>query len=121
MSDLTTEEKRAALTEAGKKIRTNASEEDIAMAYLELEVEREMESETGPPSGDEALTNAEPEPEPEPETSETSSANAVGESIHDVIKRVGDIHLGDRNPDVIAWARENLSREEFAARYAGRI
>lgn len=114
MSELTIEEKREALKEAGKKIRSNASDETIAAAYAELQ-------------------DGEPEPEPSPEPVEESPAvetpvepveksdTPAATTIEEKIAEIGDVSLGDRNPDVIAWARENISKEEFEARYAGRI
>jgi hypothetical protein len=112
MSELTIEDKREALKEAGKKIRSNASDLTIEEAFAELQ--------GGKPT---------PEPTPEPEKtpvvkspkkavqSNTNSAMTIQEKIAEI----GDISLGDRNPEVIAWARENISKEEFKARYAGRI
>lgn len=112
MSELTIEDKREALKEAGKKIRSNASDLTIEEAFAELQ--------GGKPT---------PEPTPEPEKtpvvkspkkavqSNTNSAMTIQEKIVEI----GDISLGDRNPEVIAWARENISKEEFKARYAGRI
>jgi len=112
MSELTIEDKREALKEAGKKIRSNASDLTIEEAFAELQ--------GGKPT-------SEPTPEPEktpvvksPKKAVQSNTNSAM-TIQEKIAEIGDISLGDRNPEVIAWARENISKEEFKARYAGRI
>jgi hypothetical protein len=116
MSELTIEDKREALKEAGKKIRSNASDLTIEEAFAELQ--------GGKPTPEPTL---EPTPKPEktpvvksPKKAVQSNTNSAM-TIQEKIAEIGDISLGDRNPEVIAWARENISKEEFKARYAGRI
>lgn len=112
MSELTIEDKREALKEAGKKIRSNASDLTIEEAFAELQ-------------GGKPTQELTPEPEKSPVVKspkkEAKSNTNSAMTLQEKIVEIGDISLGDRNPEVIAWARENISKEEFKARYAGRI
>lgn len=93
---MTTEEKKAALKEAGIKVRSNASDETIEEMFDERLAETETETETSAPSSDRiAAFNA------------FLAANA-------------DPMAGDKTPVVVAYARKNLTPEEFNERYAGR-
>lgn len=107
---MTIDDKKKALIDAGKKIRSNASEEDIEMAYLELEAEQE------------AANPAPDGPPVEPEgTSEVASAPVTSsKDALEAVLRSADPMMGDKDPKVIKWCRENLSDEEYEARYSGR-
>lgn len=49
-----------------------------------------------------------------------SNKKATRSQFEEVVIRLGTKQLGDRTPEVVAWARENLSDDEFEARYGGR-
>jgi len=118
----TTEEMRDALEAAGKRIKRSATDEEVAMAHLELEAELEA-------AGKIPMTAAPVETSNEPETISDEPVGQDGETINDVIERVRDKvmsenvrdYAGDKEPEVIAWARKNLTSEEVEARYAGRL
>ena len=138
---LTINEKRAALEAAGKRLRSNASDETIEMAYLEYEAELEAASgETsevssfvnpptvvipdGLPTG-----NLRTEEEVKVVRQSREISEPSGETIETVLTRVRTRvlrentrdYLGDKEPEVIEWARQNLSPDDFDARYSGRI
>ena len=95
----TTEEMLAALAKAGKNVSKTASEEDIEIAWIELQEEADK--------SEKAKASKKPEAKKAPADIEAALA-------------AGDPLKGDKDPEFIAWARENLSPEEFAARYDGR-
>ncbi len=118
MSDqLTTEQMLEALEAAGKRIKTNATDDEVAMAHLELEAELEAAGIIPPTAPD------------EPEVIAEVPSLPTAETINDVITRVrlkvmGENkrdYLGDKEPEVIEWARKHLTPEEFEACYAGRL
>lgn len=124
MSELTIEQKREALIEAGMKIRSNASD-----ATIEAEYSRLGRSEGEPAAGTE-IEPATPaaEPEPEPNATIKAAGKPKPETIAEILDRIREErhrtnsdYLGDREPEVIEWARQNLSEEEFQARYRNRI
>lgn len=140
-NDLTTGQKREALEAAGKRIKKNATAEEIDMAFLEWEVEQEEAANEGrqvraEPVGDPETSDPAPfGPDGErgesgipAQTSEVPSANATGETLADVMTRVRAKVLaenvrdyaGDKDPEVLAWARANMSRDEFELHYGSR-
>jgi hypothetical protein len=104
---MTTNEKKQALLDAGIKLRANASEETVNAAWEEF-------------------NNPAPEPEVVEDTPAAplnppvATATKTREDINAIIARLGTNRLGDRTPEVVAWARENLTEDEFEARYGGR-
>jgi hypothetical protein len=139
---MTTEEKKQALIDAGRKVRSNASDESINELYEEFiaetavldskedalsmpEGEAAMIEEHGPidDRAEEADARAEIEaeavtievagPEPAPISDRQAAFNAFLEANQDKM-------MGDKTPAVVAWARANLTKEEYEARYAGR-
>jgi len=94
------------------EIPEGATPEEIADIYL---AEEEEESDVAyatdhlPDDIDDAGTPSETEP-----PSETSTPGI------ETILAQADPMKGDKDPIVIEWCRNNLSREEFDARYAGR-
>lgn len=117
-TELTTEQKLEILREAGKRIPTNAEPDDIELAWMEFEAEREA---AAGPAGNTGPVGANGIQTAPPESSEVASANVTGETFQQVLERLGTNELGDRTPEVIEWARANLPRDEFEIRYAGRI
>ena len=95
----TTEIMLAALAKAGKNVPKTASEEDIEIAFIELQAEADQR--------EKAKASEKPEAKKAPADLEAALAAC------DPLK-------GDKDPEFISWARENLSTEEFAARYDGR-
>lgn len=94
----TTETMKAALLAAGKTVPDDASADDIELMHLELEAEQEAAA--------------------APKPVETKPAKAKGkETFNEAVARLGTIEQGSKAPAVIAWARENLSRDEFSERY----
>ena len=104
----TIEDMKAALIEAGRKIRSNASDESIQIEYVELQTE--LEAANTPPEEVKA---------PAPEAYQAPIAS-TGETIEDVIRRANP-KLGDKDPTVIEWASTNLTADEFDKRYSGRV
>lgn len=110
---MTTEDKLKALSEAGKEIDKKATDEEIEMAYLELEIEQEGEKKAkvdAPVKGKSRITKA----------SEERTEAERDEAYRAVLKSAKG-SMGDKDPAVIEWCRENLSTDEFEAKYAGRI
>ena len=114
MSDqLTTEQMLEALEAAGKRIKSNATDDEVAMAHLELEAELEAAGIIPPTAPD------------EPDVIAEVPSLPTAETINDVITRVrlkvmGENkrdYRGDNEPEVVAWAREHLTPEEFEERY----
>lgn len=94
-----TETMKAALIAAGKTVPDDASADDIELMHLELEAEQEAAA-------------APPKPV------ETKPAKSKGkETFAEAVARLGTIEAGSKAPAVVAWARENLSKEEFRERY----
>ena len=109
MSDTTepsTEDMKAALIEAGRKIRSNASDETIRIEYLELQAELGADSE--------------PEPEIAPEPAPVHVPASSGKETFEDIIKTADPLAGDKDPKIIAWCKKNLSEAEFEKRYSGR-
>ena len=104
----TIEDMKAALLEAGRKIRSNASDESIRIEYVELQTELEA-----------ANMPQEEEKAPAPEAYQ-APVSSTGETIDDVIRRANP-KLGDKDPVVVAWAKANLSQDDFDKRYSGRV
>lgn len=95
------EEQRAALLEAGYTGLEESTDEQVEAAYIEYQT---------------TLASAEDErPEEETVSVEATVSDAAGECP---IK--GSIQLGDKDPEVMAWWKEN-NPEEYERRYAGRL
>lgn len=104
MSDTSIEQKLEALATAGKNVPKKATNEEIEMLYMELEIEQE--------DADQTDTTAEPE--------QPAEIVTPSDSYDDVIA-AADPKMGDKDPVVIDWCRKNLSPDKFEAKYAGRI
>lgn len=102
---MTIEEKKAALEEAEIKVRSNATDKLIERMYAEEFPDPEVEAVEEPKA-------ASPK-KAAPESGRVAEFYAFLEAHADPI-------LGDKTPVVVAWARANLSSEEFQARYQGR-
>ena len=102
---MTIEEKKAALEGAGIKVRSNATDKLIERMYAEEFVDPKVEAV-------EERIAASPK-KAAPESGRMAEFYALLEARADPI-------LGDKTPVVVAWARANLSPEEFQARYEGR-
>lgn len=127
---MTTEEKKAALIEAGRKIRSNASEETIEEAWEEYQAELEAD----------AILAEEPEEE---ETSEVESAPIIerpevppiSQPVRSTVpeRKPGRVlgspewhaafaackshKYGVKEPELVEWCRQNMSAEEFSEVY----
>lgn len=133
------DDKKKALIDAGVKVRSNANDERIEELY---DAQFGKGEDLNEPEGEEGFTGE--------ETSEVSSFEnppAVVEQIeipegidlspsgitvapkrakgndafNTFLLANQDPQMGDKTPAVIEWARENLSAEEFKARYEGRV
>ena len=102
---MTTEEKKAALEEAGIKVRSNATDKLIERMYAEEFPEPKVE------------TVEELKAAPAKKAAPASSRMA---EFFAFLEAHADPTFGDKTPVVVAWARANLSPEEFQARYEGR-
>jgi hypothetical protein len=101
----TVEEMKAALREAAVKIKNTATDEEVWLAYEEMK----------------AATEPGPEPVKEP-VAATAPANGKKDSLGSLDEVLARAHpqMGDKDPVVIAWCRDNLSEDDFNERYAGR-
>lgn len=96
---MTTEEKKAALEEAGIKVRSNATDALIKRMYAEEFAEPKVETVERP---------------------KAAPASGRMAEFFAFLEAHADPTFGDKTPVVVAWARANLSPEEFQARYQGR-
>ncbi len=117
-----TDDKKTALINAGVKVRSNASDETIDELYEEhissIAVLDSKEDALSLPPEEIAVrvevSSPAPVAGPKPKTkTENKAFDAFLEANQDKM-------LGDKTPAVVQWARENLSKEEFSARYDGR-
>jgi hypothetical protein len=117
-----TDDKKTALINAGVKVRSNASDETIDELYEEhissIAVLDSKEDALSLPPEEIAVrvevSSPAPVADPKPKTKKENKAfDAFLEANQDKM-------LGDKTPAVVQWARENLSKEEFSARYDGR-
>ena len=99
----TIDDMKTALRDAGVKVRSNATDEEVNIAFIELEAEREVA--------------AIPEPEPAPVAFVAPSSGK--ETLDDILRRADPLK-GDKDPWVIEWCENNLSPDDFQARYQGR-
>ena len=97
----TIEDMLKALGDAGRSIPKTAKDEEIELAFIELQGEQEAE----------AQANAKKQ--------ETKKKKAETSDLDEVLKNADPL-LGDKDPAVIEWCRENLTTEEFEKRYSGR-
>ena len=102
MSEPTIEEMKTVLRDAGAKVKANATDEEIWLAHEELQA--------GAAPALEPIIEA---PAPMEKTSTSK------ETLEDILRRANP-QMGDKDPMVVAWCKENLTEEEFDARYAGR-
>lgn len=114
---MTIEYKRAELEAAGIKVRANASDERIEQLYEEHQASI---AEHGPIATEsrEPVEGAPAKPFSAPSGNHASKRQ---DDFNAFLAAHGSIAMGDKTPVVVEWARENLSPEEFAARYEGRI
>lgn len=117
MSEPTRDEKLATLRNAGKRVPNTATDEEIDFALLELEAEREqMEAENN------AANAADQEARAAGETSETDSAHpartyATRRDFAEAAALLSDPKLGNKTPELIEWAKANLSPDDLADIY----
>lgn len=112
------EEMRAALEAAGKEIPEGATDEEIALLRLELELEAESVLET-PPAPETPPEEIET-PEPSSEVVGTIPEDEASEQSICIALEMADPNLGDKDPKFVEWARANMTPEQFETRYAGR-
>ena len=106
MSEPTNEEMKAALREAGAKIKTTATDEEVWLAYEELKASQPAEPATATVEPVEVAISA-------------PVATPGKETLDDVLRRANP-QMGDKDPMVLEWCKANLSAEDFDARYQGR-
>ena len=95
-----------ALADAGVEVPKTATTEEILALSETLLV------------ADEA-PDPEPIPEPVAAPAEPEGGFASAQDLETVLS-MADPQMGDKDPQVIAWCRDNLSPDEFKARYDGR-
>jgi len=97
---MTTEEKRAALEEAGKKVRNNATAASIDTMFDEFEAERLIAEE-----GIEEVPS---------EAKAQKSAQIYGTPFwQENLLRLQTNRETENTPVFIEWCRENMTKEEF--------
>jgi hypothetical protein len=101
---MNTEEKRAALEAAGKKVRKNATAETIDEMFDELQAEQLIAEE-----GIEDVPK-----NPPPQNSKRIYGTAFWEEN---LLRLQTNHQTENTPAFIDWCRENMTREEFTICY----
>ena len=107
---MTTDEMLSQLAEAGITLPDKSSAEDVEAAYIEFQAGTFADQSTD--DGDDDYV-AVPEPELEPEQVEQI------EPVSEICPIIPDKTLGDKDPKVVAWYRENAP-DEYEERYAGR-
>lgn len=126
---MTTSEKRKELLARGVKIRLNASDENVEEVWAAHSGE--------PKAAPTAAPKEEPTAAPEVAQAPVEDASSPGEpkavptvaphegrridnaAFRAVIAEFGGVS-GDKAPEVIAWARKNLTAKAFEAHYGGR-
>lgn len=97
---MTTEEKRSALEEAGKKVRNNANAASIDAMFDDLEAEKLIAEE-----GFEEVP------------AQTSDQIYGTRFWEENLLRLQTNHQGTDTPAFIEWCRENMTQEEFESCY----
>lgn len=105
-NEITTKGMLDALNKAGKEVAKTATDEEIEVAYVQLQQEQESKKEAEAPK-------------PEP-TKKTAKKKLSKEEQFQEVLANADRNKGDKDPAVIAWCRENLTKKEFEDRYEGR-
>lgn len=96
MEEITIEEMLAAIRAQGKRIRTDATEEQIREKYATL--------------SDDAQAEEQP----------ATESKKIGPKViteYDAIMAAADPQKGDKDPVVIEWCRANMSPDHFASKY----
>lgn len=130
---MTTEEKKAALIEAGVKVRSNASDETVAELYLENIVGM-VPTVTGDVEPVEDVVSVEVAGFNITEVVEASPVFAekikgaqaafkggdIMAEFKQILETLGTKQLGARTPAVFEWADSNLPADEWNKIYAGK-
>lgn len=144
---MTTEEKKAALEAADVKVRANASDKTIDRLYEEhlaasteldakadeLRKERDSALQSEFDKGtaktleivrtlaEKGVVSVEVTSDEKPAVLTSVRNGMIGNGAFNAFLEANqDKMMGDKTPAVVAWARENLTKEEFEARYGGR-
>lgn len=97
----------AELEAAGKPIDPSASVQDIEDAYLELLAEQD------------AKAAPKPENEANPAKAAKGGVKKGDSAWNEALAKLGNHKYGHKSPDMVAWARANMSPEDFREAYHG--
>ncbi len=107
---MTTDDMLSQLAEAGITLPDKSSAEDVEAAYIEFQAGTFADQPTD--DGDDDYVAV---PEPKQESVEEEQI----EPVSGICPIIPDKTLGDKDPKVVAWYRENAP-DEYEERYAGR-
>ena len=129
---------KAALDDAGA-LPADATDEEIEQAYIDFEVSKSKGAvgpigEPGPIGVDgvdgayiptEEETQPVTPPAPPAPIEDDDDLRPVAERLsgnpeYQSVIKAANSSLGDKDPEVIAWCRANLSESDFSEKYAGR-
>lgn len=118
---MTTSEKRKELLARGVKIRLNASDENVEEVWAAHSGEPKEEPAAAPEVAQGPVEDASSPGEPKavPTVAPHEGRKIDNAAFRAVIAEFGGVS-GDKAPEVIAWARKNLTAKAFEAHYGGR-
>jgi hypothetical protein len=113
MSNTDPKKMLAELEAAGKPIDPSASVQDIEDAYLELLAEQDAKAAPKPEK------EAKPENEAKPAKPAKGGVKKGDAAWNEALAKLGNHKYGHKSPDMVAWARANMSPEDFREAYHG--